>query len=104
MARPVRGALGVALLEPPEDARAFCVGTGNFSGKVNGTPAKRAERAKSCSEYSRLIGWLTGLFSSAAWKVTPSSTACQRTVRPWRAASASIHSEAMYEYGDEKSK
>jgi hypothetical protein len=26
------------------------------------------------------------------------------TVRPWRAASASIHSEAMYEYGDEKSK
>ena len=53
--------------------------------------------------YSRLIGWPTGLFSSAAWKVTPSSIAFQRTVRPCRAASASIHSEAMYEYGDEKS-
>jgi hypothetical protein len=28
----------------------------------------------------------------------------RRTTRPWRAASASIHSLAMYEYGDEKSK
>ena len=68
-----------------------------------GTPAKRAERSKSCRVYSRLIGWDTGLFSSAAWKLTPSSIAFQRTVRPCRAASASIHSEAMYEYGDEKS-
>ena len=83
---------------------AFCVATGKVSGNVNGTPAKRAERSKSSSEYSRLSGWLTGLFSSAAWNVTPSSTARQRTVRPWRAASASIHSDAMYEYGDEKSK
>jgi hypothetical protein len=41
--------------------------------------------------------------SSAAWKVTPSRIAFQRTVRPCRAASASIHSEAKYEYGDEKS-
>ena len=65
MARPVRGALGVALLEPPKTRAAFCVATGNFSGKVNGTPAKRAERSKSCSEYSRLIGWLTGVGSSA---------------------------------------
>ena len=83
---------------------AFCVKIGNFSGLVSGTPAKRAERSKSRNEYSRLIGCATGLFSSAAWKVTPSRMACQRTVRAWRAASASIHSEAMYEYGDEKSK
>jgi len=54
--------------------------------------------------YSRLIGYCTGLRSSAAWKVTPSRMACHCTARPWRAASASIHSDAMYEYGDEKSK
>jgi hypothetical protein len=50
------------------------------------------------------MGCDTGLLSSAAWKVAPSRMACQRTVRPWRAATASIHSDAMYEYGDEKSK
>ncbi len=69
---------------------------GKGSGKVKGTPEKRAERSKSCSEYSHLIGWLTGLLSSAAWKVTPSGIALQSTVRPCRAASASIHSDAMY--------
>ena len=74
---------------------AFWVGIGNFCGIVSGTPAKRAERSKSCSEYSRLIGCETGLFNSAAWKVAPSRIAFQFTVRPWRAASASIHSEAM---------
>ena len=83
---------------------AFWVGIGKCAGIFIGTQAKRAERSKSSSEYSRLIGCDTGLFSSAAWKVAPSRIAFQLTVRPWRAASASIHSEAMYEYGDEKSK
>ncbi len=82
---------------------AFCVGTGKRSGSVHGTASKRAERAKSRSEYSRLSGYDTGLCSPAAWNVTPSSSACQRSGRPWRAASASIHSDAMYEYGEEKS-
>ena len=83
---------------------AFCVAIGKGCGIVSGTPAKRAERSKSSSEYSRLIGCDTGLFNSAAWKVAPSRMACQRTVRAWRAASAPIHSDAMYEYGEEKSK
>ena len=76
---------------------AFCEGWGKDRGKTSGTPSKRAERAKSRCEYSRLSGWLIGLFSSAAWKVTPSSIARQSTVRPWRAATASIHSDATYE-------
>ena len=70
---------------------------------MSGTPSKRAERSKSRNEYSRLSGYDTGDFNSVTWNVAPSSSACQRTVRPCRAASASIHSEAMYEYGDEKS-
>ena len=83
---------------------AFWVGMGNFSGILSGTPSKRAERSKSCSEYSRLIGCDTGALSSAAWKVAPRRMAFQCTVRPWRAARASTHSDAMYEYGEEKSK
>ena len=74
-----------SLVEPPEDARRVLRGDRELLGSVNGTPAKRAERSKSCSEYSRLIGWLTGLLSSAAWKVTPSSIAasapCARGAR-----------------------
>src|SRR5450432_949315 len=95
---------GRASLSHQNKRAAFCVAIGKGSGNLNGTPAKRADRSKSCNEYSRLIGWLTGLFSSAAWKVTPSRIAFQFTMRPCRAAKASIHSEAMYVYGDEKSK
>ena len=83
---------------------AFIVAIGNFSGRRSGTPAKRAERSKSSSVYSRFSGYDTGLLISVTWKVAPSRIARQFTTRPWRAASASIHSDAMYEYGDEKSK
>jgi hypothetical protein len=83
---------------------AFCVG----DRKLVRQAARQAVETRRALEVVQRVFALDrvghGLFSSAAWKVTPSRMAWRSTVRPWRAASASSHSLAMYEYGDEKSK
>jgi hypothetical protein len=101
-----QGGAVATLCRPATRTRAPRSASGSETGPAcfNGTPAKRAERSKSRSEYSRLIGYETGLFSSAAWKVAPSRMAWPVHRAAVARRQASIHSEAMYEYGDEKSK
>ena len=59
---------------------------------VGGMPRWRAERWKSLNMYVALAVAIHRAARPVAWKMTPSSTGCQRTLRPWAAATASIFS------------
>jgi hypothetical protein len=103
MARPVRGALGIALLEPPEDARRVL----RRDRKLLRQGERHAGEARRALEVVQRVLALDRMADRALQLGRLERDAEQDRVpahrRPWRAASASIHSEAMYEYGDEKS-
>ncbi|MND00179.1 hypothetical protein D3C83_187000 [compost metagenome] len=63
---------------------------GNGSGMRNATLWKRAERRKSCFEYSPLSGMLGKGPAPVALNAAPSSIGRQVTPRPFFAASSPI--------------
>jgi hypothetical protein len=71
-----------------------CDEIGNFDGIRKSTPWKRALRAKSRFEYSPLSGIIVSGAIAVSLKITPRSTGCQSTDRPYLPASAPIFCDA----------
>jgi hypothetical protein len=77
---------------------------GNRDGiRKSSMPWKRALRAKSRREYGPLSGTSVSGAAPDALNATPSSIGRQSTLRPCRAASASMRCAARYAYGELKS-